>query len=131
MYVYWWYLHLLDVQESMWTVTVGADASVHCACPRAALWCDAGSMDRTVKLWDLNAGMQIATSRFQPCGVRALALDQDMLVCSASKACTVLPLIQLCHDSVQEFYGLQYARSSRASFTSHHWLCRSALHGTM
>ena len=38
-----------------------------------------------MKLWDLNAGMQIATSRFQPCGVRALALDQDMLVCSASK----------------------------------------------
>ena len=100
MYVYWWYLHLLDVQESMWTVTVGADASVPCACPRAALWCDAGSMDRTVKLWDLNAGMQIATSRFQPCGVRALALDQDMLVCSASKACTVLLLISLCHESV-------------------------------
>lgn len=48
-------------------------------------WCCAGSLDRTVKLWDLHAGMQIATSRFQPCGVRALALDQDMLVCSASK----------------------------------------------
>ena len=41
-----------------------------------------------MKLWDLAAGMQIATSRFQPCGVRALALDQDMLACSASKVCT-------------------------------------------
>ena len=41
-----------------------------------------------MKLWDLEAGMQIATSRFQPCGVRALALDQDMLACSASKVCS-------------------------------------------
>lgn len=47
-------------------------------------------MDRTVKLWDLSAGMQIATSRLQPCAVRALALDQDMLVCSASKVLLAL-----------------------------------------
>ncbi|EIE19917.1 WD40 repeat-like protein [Coccomyxa subellipsoidea C-169] len=45
-----------------------------------------GSLDRTVKLWDLSAGMQIATSRYQPSAVRALALDARMLVCSASKA---------------------------------------------
>ncbi|BDA51263.1 probable E3 ubiquitin ligase complex SCF subunit sconB at N-terminal half [Coccomyxa sp. Obi] len=44
-----------------------------------------GSVDRTVKLWDLNAGIQIATSRYQPCTVRTLALDARMLVCSASK----------------------------------------------
>ncbi len=48
---------------------------------------DAGSLDRTVKLWDLSAGMQIATSRYQPSAVRALALDARMLVCSASKVC--------------------------------------------
>ncbi|CAL8466377.1 g5913 [Coccomyxa elongata] len=45
-----------------------------------------GSLDRTVKLWDLSAGIQIATSRYQPCTVRTLALDASMLVCSASKA---------------------------------------------
>ena len=50
----------------------------------------AGSMDRTLKLWDLNAGMQIATSRFQPSTVRALALDQGMLVCSASTVRSLL-----------------------------------------
>lgn len=53
-------------------------------------WCHAGSLDRTVKLWDLNAGIQIATSRYQPCTVRTLALDASMLVCSASKVGRVL-----------------------------------------
>ncbi len=59
--------------------------------PESSAWCCAGSLDRTVKLWDLDAGMQIATSRFQPCGVRALALDPDMLVCSASKVTFLTP----------------------------------------
>ena len=45
----------------------------------------AGAMDRTVKLWDLASGVQVATSRLQPCTVRALALDAHMLVASASK----------------------------------------------
>ena len=57
-------------------------------CPASeciAFWVVAGSLDRTVKLWDLNAGLQIATSRLQPSAVRTLALDASMLVCSASK----------------------------------------------
>ena len=37
-----------------------------------------------VKLWDLSAGVQVATSRLQPAAVRALALDANMLVASAS-----------------------------------------------
>ena len=45
----------------------------------------AGAMDRTVKLWDLGAGVQLASSRYQPSGVRALALDAGLLVTSASK----------------------------------------------
>ena len=67
----------------------------------------AGSMDRTVKLWDLNAGMQIATSRFQPCGVRTLALDQDMLACSASKVGNTTSFQYWCE--VQQHSRLQCA----------------------
>ena len=40
----------------------------------------AGSRDRTVKLWDLSAGMLLATKRSPVGSVRSLAVDEDLLV---------------------------------------------------
>eukprot|EP00891_Asterochloris_glomerata_P007223 jgi/Astpho2/7223/Aster-x1425 len=41
-----------------------------------------GSSDRTVKLWDLRAGMPVATSKLHGGPVRAVAMDATMLVSS-------------------------------------------------
>jgi hypothetical protein len=48
-----------------------------------------------VKLWDLSAGVQLSTSRYQPAAVRTLALDDRLLVASASKVPSFFCCIQL------------------------------------
>ena len=44
----------------------------------------AGSSERTVKLWDMRAGMPLATSKLHGGTVRCLAVDEDMLVSGSS-----------------------------------------------
>ena len=44
----------------------------------------AGSSDRTVKVWDMRAGMPLATSKLHGGTVRCLAVDEDMLVSGSS-----------------------------------------------
>ncbi|KAL0026865.1 hypothetical protein WJX77_007746 [Trebouxia sp. C0004] len=43
-----------------------------------------GSSDRTVKLWDMRAGMPLATSKLHGGTVRCLAVDEDVLVSGSS-----------------------------------------------
>ena len=45
-----------------------------------------GSADKTVRLWSLNAGMPLATSRSHSGPVRALALDEHLLVSASNLA---------------------------------------------
>ena len=47
---------------------------------------DAGSADKTVRLWSLDAGMPLATSRSHSGTVRALALDEHLLVSASNLA---------------------------------------------
>ncbi|KAK9802744.1 hypothetical protein WJX73_006604 [Symbiochloris irregularis] len=58
-----------------------------------------GSRDRTVKLWDLSAGMVLATKRSPVGSVRSLTVDEDLLVVGGTD-----PDYQLCvwrpHESV-------------------------------
>lgn len=44
----------------------------------------AGSADRTVRLWSLDTGMPLATSRLHSGTVRALALDERILVSASN-----------------------------------------------
>lgn len=44
----------------------------------------AGSSDRTVKVWDMRAGMPLATSKLHGGTVRCLAVDEDMLISGSS-----------------------------------------------
>ena len=44
----------------------------------------AGSTDRTVKIWDMQAGTPLASSRLHGGPVRCLAVDQRMLVSGSS-----------------------------------------------
>ena len=46
----------------------------------------AGSADKTVRLWSLDAGMPLATSRSHSGTVRALALDEHLLVSASNLA---------------------------------------------
>lgn len=43
-----------------------------------------GSSDRTVKVWDMRAGMPLATSKLHGGTVRCLAVDEDMLISGSS-----------------------------------------------
>lgn len=50
----------------------------------------AGSLDRTVRLWDLQSGLPAATSRHLAGTVRCLALDERLLVAAgASQNCAL------------------------------------------
>lgn len=44
----------------------------------------AGSSDRTVKIWDMQAGTPLASSRLHGNAVRCLAVDQSLLVSGSS-----------------------------------------------
>lgn len=43
-----------------------------------------GSADRTVRLWSLDTGMPLATSRLHSGTVRALAVDERILVSASN-----------------------------------------------
>lgn len=47
-------------------------------------WPVTGSADRTVKIWDMQAGMPLATSRYHGGTVRCLAVDENMIVSGSS-----------------------------------------------
>ena len=43
-----------------------------------------GSLDRTVKIWDMKAGMPLASSKLHGGTVRCLAVDENALVSGSS-----------------------------------------------
>ena len=61
--------------------TLASKASVHNLTPLLPL---AGSEDQTVRLWDLEAGLPLASSRPLGSTVRCVAADEGLIVCATT-----------------------------------------------
>lgn len=79
--VHWCYGYLDSAVAVDWLATSPAPVLLLCA---ACMCIHTGSLDRTVRLWDLNYGMPLSISRPHGGTVRSVALDAQLVVSGSS-----------------------------------------------